>query len=659
MNREPSRTMGILLLFTSLTLFGAKALAVTFNVSNADEFQAALTTAGSNGGDDEIVLTPGTYGGNFKYTAGESAALNIRAGGAGEERAVLDGELRAYVLKIVPGCYRVDLAIERLDIINGRSEEAGGGLAFVSEDGAFTAISECDSQSTQTQGEQGSKSSLTLKKVVFENNYAKDGAGIKANGLSRADISETTFLGNGYYVNPSITENNPGGSGSAHFSLQAEQLIFRSNSVGPVGMPYGGDIPTLGSNLFGSAASISTSTGAAALDGGECLVHSIIEENVFDGIAALLVSRMGTLGETFTDEVIPFRNPLSLGGIACTDILNNKFSNLKGASLNLEGSKIKGNVFENLRLTQGISIFGSNLDMDSNSFRRVGLLEGSESWGMTLGYKTEGSVISVSVGNPLTGSSSAARISRNLFSNMKGNLEVNGSGSLFGNVFFNVRDRCTVTMSGNNLEIRNNSVGRSSESGFCISVSELPNAEVEVVNNIVWPLPNTTGGTDIERIGYGLKSTLKNNIYQTASELWDVSEGNIQADPGFFDTEEGDLHVVEGSIAINAGIEDGFFSSSDLDIDGNARVLDGALDIGAFERSAAALHPADTNGDSSISSAEFEAYNSAWRNNETWSVAPETIPVDFVTRAGYLLQKGGSYKNIGVGKPATWVPVNE
>lgn len=659
MNREFKPNIGIALLFTSLTLFGANASAVTFNVSNADEFQAALTTAGSNGGDDEIVLAPGTYSGNFKYTAGESAALNVRAGGDGEERAVLDGEFRAYVLKIVPGCYRVDLSLERMDIINGKSEEAGGGLAFVSEDGAFTAISECDSQSTQAQVEQGSKSSLTLKKVVFENNYAKDGAGIKANGLSLADISETTFLGNGYYVNPSITENNPGGSGSAHLSLQAEQLIFRSNSVGPVGMPYGGDIPNLGSKLFVSAASMSTSTGAAAMDGGECLVHSIIEENVFDSVATLLVSRLGPLGDAFTDEVIPFRNPLSLGGIACTDILNNKFSNLKGASLNLEGSKIKGNVFENLRLTQGISIFGSNLDMDSNSFRRVGLLEGSESWGMTLGYKTEGSVISVSGGNPLTGSSSAARISRNVFSNMKGNLEVNGSGSLFGNVFFNVRDRCTVTMSGNNLEIRNNSVGRSSESGFCISVSELPNAEVKVVNNIVWPLPNTSGGIDIERIGYGLQSTLKNNIYQTASELWDVSEGNIQADPGFFDTEAGDLHVVEGSIAINAGIEDGFFSSSDLDIDGNARVLDGAIDIGAFERSAAALHPADTNGDNSISSAEFEAYNSAWRNNEIWSVAPETIPVDFVTRAGYLLQKGGSYKNIGVGKPATWVPANE
>ena len=124
MNREFKANTGIALLFTSLTLFGANASAVTFNVSNADEFQAALTTAGSNGGDDEIVLTPGTYGGNFKYTAGESAALTIRAGGEGEERAVLDGELRAYVLKIVPGCYRVDLSLERMDIINGKSEEA-------------------------------------------------------------------------------------------------------------------------------------------------------------------------------------------------------------------------------------------------------------------------------------------------------------------------------------------------------------------------------------------------------------------------------------------------------------------------------------------------------------------------------------------------------
>ena len=89
------------------------------------------------------------------------------------------------------------------------------------------------------------------------------------------------------------------------------------------------------------------------------------------------------------------------------------------------------------------------------------------------------------------------------------------------------------------------------------------------------------------------------------------------------------------------------------------RVLSGTVDIGAFERNTAPLHPADTNGDSSISSDEFNAYNAAWRANDIWPTAPAVITADFVTRAGYLLQKGGDYKNIGVGKPQTWVPVNE
>ena len=83
------------------------------------------------------------------------------------------------------------------------------------------------------------------------------------------------------------------------------------------------------------------------------------------------------------------------------------------------------------------------------------------------------------------------------------------------------------------------------------------------------------------------------------------------------------------------------------------------MDIGAYERSTTALHPADVNGDNSISMDEFNNYNEAWRANDTWPVAPSQIPVDFVTRAGYLLQKGGNYLNIGVGKPATWVPANE
>ena len=77
------------------------------------------------------------------------------------------------------------------------------------------------------------------------------------------------------------------------------------------------------------------------------------------------------------------------------------------------------------------------------------------------------------------------------------------------------------------------------------------------------------------------------------------------------------------------------------------------------EIKSAGYHPADTNGDSAISQEEFDAYNAAWRTNAPWPNPPASIEADYVTRAGYLLQKGGAYKNIGVGKPVTWVPIDE
>ena len=182
--------------------------------------------------------------------------------------------------------------------------------------------------------------------------------------------------------------------------------------------------------------------------------------------------------------------------------------------------------------------------------------------------------------------------------------------------------------------------------------------EITVANNVVWPVPGVEGGYDIQQIGYANNSVLVNNIFQTATEFWDVNEGNLNLDPQYFDVEAGDLHVRAGSPAINAGAGDQLSADQVYDLDGNARVLDGVVDIGAYERSTTALHPADTNGDNEISSEEFAAYNAAWRANDIWETAPALIPIDYVSRAGYLLQSGGKYENIGVGKPATWVPVS-
>ena len=55
-------------------------------------------------------------------------------------------------------------------------------------------------------------------------------------------------------------------------------------------------------------------------------------------------------------------------------------------------------------------------------------------------------------------------------------------------------------------------------------------------------------------------------------------------------------------------------------------------------------HPADTNHDWKITGHEFERYNKAWQTKESWPVEPNPIPMDYVTRAGFLMSSGQRYK---------------
>lgn len=56
-------------------------------------------------------------------------------------------------------------------------------------------------------------------------------------------------------------------------------------------------------------------------------------------------------------------------------------------------------------------------------------------------------------------------------------------------------------------------------------------------------------------------------------------------------------------------------------------------------------HPGDLDpADLILSAGEVDAYAAAWRNASLWTVSPNPVPVNYVTRAGYLLSLGGAYQ---------------
>ena len=67
-------------------------------------------------------------------------------------------------------------------------------------------------------------------------------------------------------------------------------------------------------------------------------------------------------------------------------------------------------------------------------------------------------------------------------------------------------------------------------------------------------------------------------------------------------------------------------------------------------------HPADLNADLQLNTPELAAYASAWQNGNAWPAGPNPIEVSFVTRAGFLVQRGGTYSvNAPAKLPLAWV----
>ena len=135
--------------------------------------------------------------------------------------------------------------------------------------------------------------------------------------------------------------------------------------------------------------------------------------------------------------------------------------------------------------------------------------------------------------------------------------------------------------------------------------------------------------------------------------VWDIALNNIDLAPQFFDPVNGDYHIQSTSPCKDAGTN-GAPSLPATDLDGGPRIANGTVDLGCYEFSTAATHPADMDTNFVLTAAEFNAYAAAWKNGQTWTNGPNPIPANYVTRAGYLMTNGGTYHNDGSARPVNW-----
>lgn len=176
---------------------------------------------------------------------------------------------------------------------------------------------------------------------------------------------------------------------------------------------------------------------------------------------------------------------------------------------------------------------------------------------------------------------------------------------------------------------------------------------VNACNNILFGNTATGNGDDAYISGTGSRKEFVNNNASGVAGFWDLFTGNLDLAPAFADTANGDYHLTAISPCVNAGTN----TAPQLpttDLDGDPRIAGGRVDMGAYEFSNSDYHPADVNANWVLEAAEFTTYSNAWRNGQVWGATSNSIPTDYTTRAGYLLQSGGTYHNDGAARPLRW-----
>jgi parallel beta-helix repeat protein len=507
------------------------AHAATFCVSTAAELTSALTTVESNGADDVIQIVQGTYQGNFVYASNEAQHLTIEGGytascasrNVDPSNTVLDGEATATVLDLSSNP-AADFVIDGLTLQNGSTNSDGGGL-FVSVNG-----------------------DLTLTNSTIRNNsaydYYSDGGGVYV-VASTATLTNNTIHDN--------TANDDGGGIYVDAStLTLTNNTIRSNSANDHGGGMYVDAPTvtLHNNTIGSNSANDDGGGMFVDASTVTLTENIISSNsTNDDGGGMLIYYPSSM--TLTNNTIR------------TNFANGSESNGGGVfayaatTVILTNNTISGNFGDD---GGGIYTYhASTVSLSSNT--------------ISANFANDDG------GGVFDDCSTTVTLTNNVISSNTANDK--GGGILAG------CGGSTVTFTNNTI-----SGNTANDSGGGVWLYLYYDSDnTNIYNNIIWGNIGAQGADlYVDNDGNSNSTPSRVNLYNNDFDLrtmfihvpFSIDPSNLDQNPFVVDSAQEDYHLQECSPAINRGRNDAPAIPM-TDKDGNARIGDGVVDMGAFE----------------------------------------------------------------------------
>jgi parallel beta-helix repeat protein len=612
-----------LLLVALVSSISHTAYAAKYCVTSSTELQTALTMASYNGEDDEIQIVQGTYTGNFIFVSSEESNLTIN-GGYTEDCAsrevdptntVIDANSLNNVFILI-GNNTINFVIDGLTIENGNTTgnaKNGGGLYIKTTEGEVTLTNNIvtENQATNSGGGVFIEGALTVSitdneisdNTIPTNSNDRYGGGIYVGGSSTVTFTENVISGNtisgygnnhfggGIYVGGSstvtFTDNEISGnaiSGNSAYYYGGGIYVGGSSTVTFTDNEISGNtISGYGAYYYGGGIFVGGSS-TATLTGNEISGNTVFSNNN---------SYPSYGGGIFFDTS-------STATLTDNEISGNTVSSSHG---NAYGGGIFFNSSSTATLTSNV-ISGNTASSNKNNAYGGGIFFNSSSTGTLTSNEINGNTANTHSGGIHFGESSTGTLTSNT---INGN---NGGGAYFyksseANIINNV---ITANIAGSNnggglliLEsdtttLTNNTIsnnGANNGGGIYLKLQDDTDT-ADIYNNIVWDNTAETQGNDlyIDNDGNGnyMPSTF-NLLHNDFDQSYDgtritlpilIDSSNLDnIDPIYVDDE--DYHLQASSPCIDAGDNDAP-SLPTTDKDGNPRITNSIVDIGAYEQ---------------------------------------------------------------------------